>query len=61
MPYSISVRQDDSRLRHVHNLALRTEIGEALRTRMGTQPVALPLFLHRLMTRLRDAPPVLET
>lgn len=56
-----SAPENDGRLCHIHSLALCTEIGERLRTSLAPQSVALPPSLRTLMTRLRDAPPVLET
>ncbi len=53
-----SAPEDDGQVCHVHSLALRTEIGEMLRTRLARQPVALPPFLLTLMTRLRDEPAI---
>jgi hypothetical protein len=55
-----SAPEDNGRLCHVHSLALRTEIGERLRTSLARQS-ALPPSLRTLMTRMRDEPPVLET
>jgi hypothetical protein len=55
-----SVPEQDGRICHVHSLALRTEIGERLRTSLAREPVAPSAALLRLVTRLRDQPPVLE-
>jgi hypothetical protein len=53
-----SAPEADSRLCHVHSLALCTEIGERLRTDLPRQSVAPPALLT-LMARLRDERPVL--
>jgi hypothetical protein len=56
-----SAPEDVGRLSNVHSLALRTEIGERLRTTLAPRSAALPPSLRTLMTRMRDEPPVLET
>lgn len=54
-----SAPEQDGRISHVHSLALRTEIGERLRTSLARQPVAPSPALLTLMTRLHEQP-VLE-
>jgi hypothetical protein len=51
-----SARKGDSQISRVHNVAVRTEIGEGLRISMDQRLVAMPPHLLMLMTRLRDEP-----
>ena len=46
--------QGDIQIGHVHNLALRNEIGERLSIRMGQTPLGMPPRLVILMGRLCD-------
>ena len=51
-----SVPQGDGQISRVHSLALRTEIGERLRTSLDQGLVEMPPHLLMLMKRLRDEP-----
>ena len=48
MPYS------DGQISRAHSVALRTEIGERLRTSMDQEVVAMPPHLQALMKRLGE-------
>lgn len=46
--------QGDFQIGHIHNVALREEIGERLAISIGQKPAGMPPRLMMLMSRLRD-------
>jgi len=51
-----SAPQGERQVSGVHSLAIRTEIGERLRSSLDMQAVALPPVLCALMSRLGASP-----